>query len=353
MMTVENANTGSTGNLGLARRSYQRWYLNYPDGAIEDIDTLTRLGRLGSYAINRRRGKETRGVARMLVSQDKLEEALCSSNLSPMIEAAVPTGFASPKRSAPLWMVMGSVNHATRRPLRPLEDMVAKVDVAGKRRHITPYKRITQIRDAGYTFISAFSPERISEVLSLWKDSFEWDLEGVRKLEQDLVINKRRQSSDRSIWFSGILEPASQRIVALATAERLNIPIDAVHSLPIVETTEWRRADGVSRHGLTAAAVAYLNGQIIHDLRAQQPLIVAETNFMSEAHQVGFAAGMDVPPRQINGKLVSQMLIQNVRVGDGHSPDSPRDFTMMHLPSERIQTFYDAASTESMLKGGV
>jgi hypothetical protein len=231
--------------------------------------------------------------------------------------------------------------------------MVETVDLASQQIHTPPYARIQDLRNAGYTFVSQFTDRQVGEVLHLWGNSFEWDRRGVKNLARDLHANHTRSPADRSVWFSAILSPRREKIVALATAERLNVPINQHQSLPIIETTEWRRADGAKQHGLAAAVVSHLNAQILDDLREQKPLIVAETNFMSGAHNVGFAAGMEVPPRRLAGHAISQMLIQNVRVGDGLVPDGLRDFTMMHLSQRAIQNLYDRTSTRLMLKGAI
>ncbi len=354
MTERDNINTGSTGGLGFSYRSYDRAYLNQ-DGAIHDASYFARLATIGHRIIDHGRRGVTRCVVRALVPERVLDDMLALPETYPLVEAVVPTGFTfiNGRGQEPVWMMIGAVNHRSRRPLFGVSDMVTRVDQSRRFPTLSPWERIMNLRSEGFRFISRFSQQRIPEVLSLWRDSFEWDESGVTKLQKDLEANHARHSSRRSLWFSGVVDPRTDRLVALATAERLDMPLHGQQAIPIVESTEWRRADDVSRHGLVAGAVSHLNTQILTDLDGQRPTVIAETNYRSGAHHVGFAAGMDVAPREIHGRPVSQMLIQNVRVGDGYVPDGARDFTMMHLPNNARQTLYDIASRQAILKGSV
>lgn len=349
-----NVNTGSTGAPGFSYRSYERGYLNYPNGVITDTGVLERLGRIGNEIVRRGRRGVTRVVARPFVTEDVLGEALGSPNLSGLIEAAVPTVFTGRgRKNSPIWMMLGAVNHPSRSPLQPVGEMIRRVDAAKRPSFQSPAERISELVREGYTFIRNLPGDRISEVHRLWENSFEWDEAGVRKLHDDLIENSRRRAADRSVWFTAVIEPGSNRVVSLATAERLDLPIIDGVQLPIIENTEWRRSEETNRHGLVAAAVSHLNAQILEDVGNLHPAIIAETNYRSGAHHVGFASGMEVPTREIQGRALPQMLIQNVRVGDGLSPDGKRDFTMMHLPEPAIQTLYDPASRRVILKGDI
>jgi len=349
---LSNVNTGRARALGFSYRSYERGYLNYPNGVISEIGVLERLGAIGREMVRKSRRGVTRVVARPFVTEDVLREALGSPKLSNLVEAAVPTSYTyHGRRSSPVWMMLGAVNHPTRLPLRPVAEMVGRVDAAKRTSFQTPAERIGELQREGYTFIRNIPSDRIHEIHRLWENSFEWDEAGVQKLHNDLIDNKKRRPKERSVWFTAVIEPRSNRVVSLATAERLDLPVVDGLRLPIIENTEWRRSDDTNRHGLAAAAVSHLNAQILEDIGSLHPVIIAETNYHSGAHHVGFASGMEVPTRTIHGRAIPQMLIQNVRVGDGLQPDGKRDFTMMHLPDQTIQTIYDPASRREILKG--
>jgi len=352
--TIENTNTGSTGGPGFAYRSYERAYLNYP-GVVHDAGVLARLGRIGQQMIDRGRRGVTRAVVRAVVPEGVLGEVLEDPETAHLVEGAVPTEFASQangRSSERLWMMLAAINHRDRTPLYPVPEMIGQVDSA-KRTPQSPQQRIAQLRNEGYRFIDTIPVERIDEMQELWGDSFDWNKAGIAELSTNLVAAQRLQPGRRGVWFSGVVEPGTNRLAAIATAERLDIPVDNGQSLPIVESTEWRRSDMVRRHGLAAAVVAHLNARVLEDLDGHRPTIIAETNFRSGAHHVGYAAGMEVPARVLRGRFLPQMLIQNVRVGDGLEPDRKRDFTLMHVPEESIQTFYSPASRRAVLEGGI
>lgn len=350
---IENTNTGSTGGLGYSLRSYDRAYCNYP-GVIHDADTVRRLFRIGQNIITRSRHNVTRGVLRAMVPSSVLEKLAGTPETAGNIEAAVQTRYATRangRRSEPLWMMLAAINNGNRMPIFPVRDMVRVVDSERKAPSIPPVDCITSLRRDGYWFISDIPEERVGEVEALWGNSFEWSRSGILDLRDKLrsAIGIPKQS--RTVWFSGIVEPEHNTLAAIATAERLDIPIAEGVSVPIVESTEWRRADHITQHGLTAATVSHLHANVVEDLQGLSPTVIAETNFRSGAHRVGFASGMDVPARSVFGADIPQMLIQNVRVGDGLTPDGERDFTLLHIPDESLQTYYHDASREAMLKG--
>lgn len=351
---IENTNTGSTGGLGFAYRSYERAYLNYP-GVVHDAGVITRLGRIGRQIVDRGRRGVTRAVVRAVVPERVLGDVLENPETAGLVEGAVPTAFVSQTNgtsSEPLWMILAAINHRDRTPLYPVPEMIGQVD-EGKRIPMQPEQRIAQLRHEGYRFIDTIPPERIDEMQELWGDSFEWQRVGIAELSASLSAAHSLQPRGRGVWFSGIVEPGTNRLAAVATAERLDIPLHDGQTLPIVESTEWRRSDRVRRHGLAAAAVVHLNAQVLEDLSGCSPKIIAETNFRTRADRVGFAAGMDVPLRQFRGRFLPQMLIQNVRVGDGFESDRKRDFTLMHISDESVQTLFSPASRHAVLKGGI
>ncbi|MBI5619450.1 hypothetical protein HY950_00625 [Candidatus Gottesmanbacteria bacterium] len=317
---------------------------------------MERFAYRGHEAIQRRTFGATRCVARVLVGESLLHQSVEVPAVSRLLEAAVPAnmrvnnGHGEAER---LWMLLGAVNSSQRRSPYSVDTIVEQVDNTRGTIQRTPLDRVRQLRSEGYRFIRGIPTDRVDEVLDLWRWTFDWNREGVVGLQERLIKEHSWRSSNRGVWFTGLIDPGTHELVSIATAERLNMPIGDGRTLPIVESTEWRRSDGIERHGFMVATVSHLHAQILEDLDGYNPLIIAETNFWSEAHRAGFAAAMDVAPRRIGRGYVSQALIQNVRVGDGRIPDGIRDFTMMYLPVESQNNFYDPISRTAMLREGV
>lgn len=354
----QDTNTGSVGGLGLSRRTFNRWYDNYPFGIVHSLHGLERFAWRGQLAVEHQTVTHDRAVGRFLVGDTLLRQALVSENVAPFIEAVVPTELMTPNGSGgePVWMLMGAINHPRRRSQFSVDTIVYDVD--GSVRHTennrpqTPLERIRNLRSRGYSFIHNIPLGRENELLQLWEKTFDWTREGIDELQRRLQRERTLAPASRGAWFMGLINCRTNELVAAATAERLNMPVGDGRVLPIVESTEWRRTDSAERGGLMAGTVALLHGQILQDLEIHNPLIVAETNYWSDAHNVGLAAGMAVSPRELSGRRVPQVLMQNVRVGDGKEPDGLRDFTMMYLPPDVRNLLYDRASRAAMLQEG-
>ena len=354
MQTEQNVNTGSTGSLGLEHRSFDRYYINYPHGVIQDITPVARLVELAGSALERRRGGVTRCVGRALVTDTVLEEILGTEHLATTIEAAVPTGVhiqSASGENREVWMILGALNHASRASIYITEEMAGEVAASRNNHKKSPFERIHEARSDGYIFVPYIQAEHVDEVVGMWGPTFGWKREGVEALQVRLGEELEQKPENRAVWYSGLLDKDGH-LAAVATGERLDMPIGDGRFLSVVESTEWRRSDGISRHGLMSATVSHLHAQIFRDLASENPLIIAETNFRSRAHNVGFAAGMDVPPRIIEGSPVYQTLIQNVSVGDGLTPEGLRDFTMMYISDTARDTLYSPLLCAAMLQEG-
>ncbi len=337
--TDRDTNTGSTGQLGLERRSFDRYYLNYHRGVIDDIDRMETLFHLGNEAIERRSMGVTRCVARVLMDQSTLADSMSHPHISQVLEAAVPTWFLT-GTSEPIWMVLGAINSPARQSIHSMPEIVASVDSTKRSPRFAPVDRVARLREEGFVFTSEVASPRIGEVLSLWGDSFDWNEDGVTGLQEVLRMQSKIPALERRVWFSGLIDHHSNRLVSIATAERLDMPIGDGRSIPIIESTEWRRHESVNRHGLMAATVSHLHAHVLDDIEPCAPLIIAETNFWSGAHNVGFATGMDVAPRHIGEGFVPQTLVQNVRVRDGLEPVGNRDFTMLYLTPQSQNIYF-------------
>lgn len=357
MITPEQ-NTGSVGGLGLQRRTNNRWYDNYRFGIVRSLFGLERFAWRGQQAVEYQTVTHDRAVGRFLVGDGLLRQALASEYVAPFIEAVVPTELTTPNGSGrePVWMLMGAINHPRRRSQFSVDTIVHDVDRSVQHRENdppqTPLERIRNLRSRGYSFIHDIPEGRENELLQLWEKTFDWNWEGIKNLQTLLQKGRILAPENRGVWFTGLINCRTNELVAVATAERLDMPVGDGRILPIVESTEWRRSDTAEHGGLMAGTVAHLHGQILEDLEIHNPLIVAETNYWSDAHNVGLAAGMALSPRELSGGSVPQVLMQNVRVGDGKEPDGLRDFTMMYLPPDVRNLLYDRASRAAMLQEG-
>jgi len=293
--------------------------------------------------------KMTRGVGKFLVSDEVLQEIIHSPWINSYLEVAVPTPLVleSGQRT---WLTVFGVNNPSRKAITPPEVMMRQVDTDSHFRHNhTPLERIAELRRDGYAFIDSMIGHE-QELEALWSTTFGWDLHGVEGRREVIESQRNCRTSDRNSWFAGIVD-STGRLVVAAVAERLDIPVGDVAVLPIIELSEWRRADFVERPGLMAAYNTYLIAQVLRDLSTLHPapLLFAETNYMSSAHRVGFASGMDIARVSMGDSRVQQILVQNVSVGDGYMPEGLRDFTMMYVPQENIQTFYSLADLQVIL----
>lgn len=355
-MSIQEQNTGSTGHLGWEYRTFERGYENFPY-LMPSADYFRRCVHVGRWLIDRdgHGGRRvTRAVMRSLMTRSVLDEVL-SSDLGPFIEVAVPTEYTRYENGGDLiWMTMAAINHSQRRPIIPPSQMTERVDLdraAFQRSDKTPQGRVAALREEGYGFLHHIPEGREGELLRLWEKTFQWDEKGIQEFGSRLDAMRRTRPDQRGLWFSGVVDLRTDALVAVAQGERLDMPIGDGRSIPLVESTEWRRSDDVRRNGLTAAAVSHLNAQILNDIGARYPLIIAETNFNSEAHNVGFAALMDIH-RDGGRRLVGQTLIQNVNVGDGLEPvDRLRDFTMVYLPEQARRIFYGMQQRNEILEG--
>ncbi len=324
----------STGSLGLEHRSHDRLYLNARFGLVGDVAFLGRQHRYAQDALGR--GLATRCVGRYLVTPEVYEGVLGNEKLNQYLEAG--THVVNWQGEIQAHLVMFGMNHTDRRALEGIQVMVAHTSQRPTST-IGPQERIRRLRHDGIVFADRIADWMIPQIDALWVETFGWEPGQVGNLQTGLGM--------RTKWFSAAV--SGDTVFSIAMAERLDIPLGDGRAIPIVESTEWRTRPGNERRGLMAGAVAYLNEQIVRDLQDSElpPLIVAETNYRSGAHHVGWATHMEVPDRE-GGRGPRQILVQNVEVVDGLEPRGLRDFTFMHLPFSILTNHYSYA-----MKGGI
>jgi len=179
----------------------------------------------------------------------------------------------------------------------------------------------------------------------LWGTTFGWNHGQIDAFAQRLEADRHTEKLDRSVWFAGVEHDGL--LVSAVMAERLTLPGND-GPIDLVESTEWATRKGHDGNGYTPTALAALNAQILGDLADSpngRPLIFAECNFTNRADRTGSSVGMVIPSRE----YASQVLPQNVVVGDGQQPHGYRDFNLMVLPLKSQQAYYSPGQIDHIL----
>jgi hypothetical protein len=276
-------------------------------------------------------------VLRAFLTEEGLE-TVSTSEARNYIEAAVPVNMSD---GGILYMTLFGVNAPQRSIRRYRPDFEPHV-------RIDPAMRVALARENGCEFVLEIPQDQISHIARLWVPTFGWVNEGI----PNLATRMRAQTANGlrpSVWFSGLIY--ENQLVSAAMAEELRLPLGGGQSVSVIESTEWCTRPDASRLGFMSATVGYLHAQVVDSMRnSEHPrIVIAETNIYSGAHFVGNAVGMEVPPRQIGSLFVPQTLVQNVEVGDGIMPAGLRDFSMMYLTQQNIDTHYSADAISRML----
>lgn len=316
----------STGDLGLDRRTYDRLYLNWRFGVVNDSSFLEHQLARARQAVDQKLA--SRCVGRFLVHPDTYDKIIEQPSLSQYLEASVPIEDWNQHTVAQ--MVMFGINGQERSPLVSPENVIRETNSRPPVSRLAS-ERIAQAQSHGLEFSPIIEDWMIPQILGLWEETFGWDKGKIEGLQRRVNLTQNLMPSERPVWFNAAVDDS--RIYTVSMAERLDMPLRDGRSVPIVESTEWRTAPGYERRGLMAATVADLHNHVVSDLEdcSLPPLVIAETNFTSDAFRVGWAAGMEVPNRR-DGRIPAQMLVQNVEVGDGYEPHGLRDFVFMYLP---------------------
>lgn len=337
------------GALGLTRRSYERLYYN-------GLESLQSVDNLVDYVVPWAEEQVQDGtgvrrvVIRLLMAPEQLSETLeRSETLRRSIEVAIPI---ERQGQQPVVMAMWGINNHLERMIVPVETITQETTYTDE---VDPdlVSRTEGLRAQGFRFSEVMDDIDTEEIYSLWHPIFEWSEQDVVTLRERMRGQQSVARRDRSVWFSAVRE--GDRVVALAMADRLDLPLGNGETIPIVESTEWCVRNGWYGRGLGAGAVSFVQAQVVRDLRelSRPPVILAETNFTSRADRIGHQTGMIVGPRVFDGHPVTQILQQNVAVGDGLRPERLRDFTMMYIPPTHLTSFYSQAQYEQIIGGRV
>lgn len=355
MSSIEGSNgvVESMARVGISLRGDNRGYLQSDFGIQDTLSTLERAESVADQVIGNGIRNITRCVGRLLVSESLLSDIAKNDRLRGRVEAVFPTSLWIPDNNDRVLVLMASRNHPTRTSIVPRSEMMSQVQRDQAYRSVHPVDhadRIAQLRAQGYSFISQIPKHFIHTVHALWETTFGWELGGVKSRALALHDQVAKRPRERHVWFSGLVNPLGN-LISVATAERADMRTgNGLPNVPLIETSEW--SSKVEGRGFMAATNTHLMAQILEDLDSviPSPTIFAETNYMSKAHRVGLASGMDIAPNVIHGLHVPQILEQHVTVGDGHEPVGLRDFIQVYLPDEVKRDQYNASARSSILR---
>ena len=307
----------STGQLGMSVRPDERAYCNYEEPVTwRNVgsfihDTSRFLAQPNAFL----QGELTRSVMRAVVDSSVLRAVVQDGMLDrPEAAAPLPTGE---------YMVYFAHNDGRREAngtsMFIEESVRAQPAAPAKSRNLSSGLRIV-------TRVS--NPEQLH---GLWGSTFGWDVTGCEQFTNRLANQGDIPPRDRTVWFSGI-EDQNNVLVAAGMAERLDMP-SQIGTVGLIESTEWGVDGALRGRGLMPHVIANLALIAHRDLRGIPHVRFAECNILSGAPKAALRAGYEVPAVEVGGRLVDQVLVDHVRVGDGLDPQGAyRNFQLMTLP---------------------
>jgi hypothetical protein len=353
---IQVSSVGKAGEF--EQRSNGRGYLTESHVITSETDFMAAW-----EAVRRRCQNESlrRAVYRAVVSESVAQELIRNQNIP--LEVIVPLSDVDTNRTDYLVMVAENAHHSsvekwpevfgffatqseTRSPSVQLQEVLNITD---------------QLNQARFALVSTPELQDAQDLAVLWFP-FGWTLgeSGTKAFIEGFA--------ESGIYFSGIRDMTTGRLVAACIAEQLTIAGQVV-----VESTEWGVNPNYRGHRLGTAAVAFLNAQILHRTYQNNdplPLIFAETNASSGAYRVAAHVGMRPPLWQLaTPQTPIQMIRQNVDVWDGQglSPSSPdqaspqyqtsfgenyaawRDFVFCRLDQATIATHYSPEQVTAIM----
>lgn len=233
--------------------------------------------------------------------------------------------------------------------------------------HKRPIDRITNAtQNEGFVVTNELSLEDVPQLQEIWRP-FGWSRQAVIDF-----VNTYRDNP--KLWFSGIRDPQTGRLVSACEAELANLA-----GISLVEGTEYGTLPGYEGMGLCTAAVTALHAQVLRDTYYQTgtaPLIMAEFNMTSRSDVVGRHAGISIPLVENTPGLEAtpiQVLRMNVPVLDRLTPNTInyrdlgdqrtryrdayrhtyhrywRNFIVGTLPLSSIEAHYNPQQVETIL----
>lgn len=342
MITESDRIFSSTGSLGVSRRQDSRVYANATRYSGDPAEVERNFRRLCAISDNNP-GRISRSVFRGVVSGEVVDH-IRGNGMEEFLEVALPLDEF---RREPSWLVYTARNQPGREQIVPRDEMIGETSpqqASGR----APLERVQDVVGRGYVFVDRIADDQVDGILAMWGPTFGWERQEIINLQRRLRAGQSSPPSARNVWFSAIEDEGV--VVSVAMAERLTVPA-ADGQLDLVESTEWRTQDAYANQGLMSANVAALNAQILEDLSGSPnglPVILAECNYATRSDRAGNGAGFMIPDRS----FAPQIIVQNVRVGDGQPipAEKLRDFSFMVLPAGQIQESYDPIKRDAIMQ---
>lgn len=352
----------SAGHAGvLEERGASRAYL-IPTCRVADLNTLVEHQRT---VINGMTGLgKNRGVLRTRLSGDTLMDSF--NSLMP-VEAAIPIGQTGDY----------IVTFAHNSTIFNEQKMSTQSRMVFEPRPVTKsaVSRIEKIIQHGeYRMSNTLTPDDAKDLMNLWW-VFGWTWKGINDF-----IDQYNSSAD-SPWFSAVRDK-SGRIVSAVQGDKVEY---ADHLS--VEVTEFSTDPNHGEKGLCTAALSGLVAQIVSDtllkndpIKDKNPknlpvVVYSELNLDSTSFVVAQALGFQSPNVVLNNQtIVDQTLRENVFViekSDGLEKlwlglnteeqknlllnesfyrQHLRNFVVMHLPNDIIESMFNFGEVEQILK---
>ncbi len=352
-MTEKVTSTGSVGldlyrSDGRAYRTQEKIYRD-PQKLLGDLEDISR--------VSRERGRR-RWVLRGVVSQPLAEDLTGNDQLEVNIPLSVMHGNFTHK----LVMMADNIHRSE----IPEWDEVYRFWQNPYPKEINPVMNVYSIPER-FSVTDRVDNRDVEDLMEIWQP-FGWTEAGIREFievkdaatyqlqatQRDLERLNHRQwtsvhrrewismdvSSVHGLWFSGIRDRFSGRLVSACQAESIYFG-----GILLVEDTEFGTKSEFQGLGLNTAAVTALNAQILSDtlygdshfnLRHSRiaPLIYSELSMTSRSDVIGRKVGMTIPlvEGQTGLEQPAQVIRRNVAVLDGQATN---DLSLNELGTER------------------
>ncbi len=308
-MTEKVTSTGTVGldlyrSDGRAYRTQEKIYSN-PDQLLGDVEDISRLSREKGRRRWVLRGVTSRALAENLIGNDHLEINIPLSVIQGnLTDRLVMLANNVHRSEIPEW---GEIYQFWQNPY-PKE--------------INPVMNVYSMPEQ-FAMTRSVSYKDTEDLMEIWHP-FGWTEAGIKDFIDSIYI-----SDVHGLWFSGVRDRSSGRLVSACQAESIYFG-----GILLVEDTEFGTKPDFQGMGLNTAAVTALNAQILSDTlygsssfnrghSHRVPLIYSELSMTSRSDVIGRKVGMTIPlvEGQIGLHKPIQVIRRNVAVLDGQEPN--------------------------------